>query len=234
MSASCFVSGSVSHAKAGNKGQKSPKTRESIDMDPVFRHAFDHLGRMVLRHQSCGGYLDAFEPGMRWFCVATHPGQDFVAAASIARLGRLCFLPLFVEHPAPSQINRPRPPVIAPLFPGYQFVAFNRDRDRWTDIAMARGVKTLFTSPTLRPIPAPAGVVEAIIARAGVDGLIDDQRRVVTAPIPAGAAVTITEGPLAGFEGICARSGPDRVTVLLRLMGETQTTVARSAVRMSA
>lgn len=204
---------------------------ESVDMAPAFRKEWDLFGRAVLRHQSCGGYLATFAEGMRWFCVATHPGQDFLAAASIAHLGRVSFLPLIVEHAAPVN-NRRRPPSIAPLFPGYQFVAFNRDTDRWTDISRARGVKTLFSSATHKPVPAPVGVVEAIIARAGDDGLINDHRPAPhLAPIPAGQTVEFLQGPLAGLQGICSRSAGDRVTVLLNILGQSTTTIARQHVR---
>ena len=215
---------------AGMTQSRTPDA-ESVDMAPMFRNAWEQHGRAVLRHQSCGRYLAPLAAGSRWFCVVTRPGHDFVAAASIARLGRVGFLPLIVEHTPPLN-GRRRPPTIMPLFPGYLFVAFNRSTDRWTDVRYANGVKDLFMTPSQVPVPVQSGAVEAIIARAGDDGLINDHRPAPhLAPIPAGQTVEFLQGPLAGLQGICSRSAGDRVTVLLNILGQSTTTIARQHVR---
>ena len=52
--------------------------------------------------------------------------------------------------------------VIAPVFPGYIFVSFNSERDRWRSINGKLGVGRLIATQQ-QPVRVPRGVVEALI-----------------------------------------------------------------------
>lgn len=190
-----------------------------VDMAPLFRAAWRHLGCAVLKHQRCGGYIDAMTAGRRWYCAYTHPGQEVLAAAGLQRAGFITFLPLFVARGDTRK-------TIVPLFPSYLFVGFDRDREVWTPIAHTRGVKTLFSTATKLPQPVPVGVVEALIERSAATGLIDDGPP-ETPAIAAGDTVRIVAGPLADLAGLCSKSAGDRVEILLGIL---RVTVARELV----
>jgi len=55
-------------------------------------------------------------------------------------------------------------------FPEYLFVILDLGRDRWLSIRSTIGISSLFTCDG-RPVPVPAGVVEALIAQSNGDNL---------------------------------------------------------------
>jgi hypothetical protein len=60
--------------------------------------------------------------------------------------------------------------VIAPVFPGYIFVSFNSERDRWRSINGKLGVGRLIATQR-QPVRVPRGVVEALITGLVSQGL---------------------------------------------------------------
>ena len=76
--------------------------------------------------------------------------------------------------------------VIAPVFPGYIFVSFNSERDRWRSINGKLGVGRLIATQQ-QPVRVPRGVVEALITG------LDFQRGLML-----GQTVRIIAGPFAG------------------------------------
>ena len=200
-----------------------------LDDSPIFRAAWRHVGAGVLSHQRCGCYSEAFLANRRWYCVATHPGQDFLANATLRAAGYLTYLPLFVDRSA-----RHAEPIIDPLFPGYQFIAADRATQPLGEACYARGVKAFVSANPLDPRPVRNGLVEALIARAGDDGLIDDHKPPARLEaIPSGAAVTILTGPLSGSVGVCSMTAGDRVRVFLGLLGGASVTVTRASVALA-
>ena len=202
------------------------KTRQpmqhSVDMAPVFRAAWQHVGTGVLKHQRCGCYSEENLVGRKWYCIMTHPGADLLANAMLRRQGFVVFLPLFVNRTRYDQ------PTIEPLFSGYQFVAADRQRESLAAVQYTRGVNRFVAASPNAPTPVRAGLVEALIERSGDDGLIDESKRqTADAPIAPGAMVRILNGPLAGTEGICEMSTHDRVRVLMNLLGSSTVTVQR-------
>jgi transcription antitermination factor NusG len=125
--------------------------------------------------------------------------------------------------------------VIRPLFPSYLFVRFDLSRDRWRAIPSTIGVQSLFMAAGHRPIPVPAGVVEALIERGRPgDGVIDDTYQGPSmAPLSPEERVKITSGPFAGLHGICSWSTSKRVGLLLEAMG-AEVQVDRASVVASA
>jgi transcription antitermination factor NusG len=60
-----------------------------------------------------------------------------------------------------------------------------------------------------------------LLLRTSFRSVVDDPGDAPRTDIPLGASVELRDGPLAGLTGICTRSGPERVLVLLRLFAGT-------------
>jgi transcription antitermination factor NusG len=151
------------------------------------------------------------EHGERWFVARTHPYRESSAQFNLERLGFGTFLPRVrrtIRH------ARKLRNVLAPLFPGYIFVVLDLSRDRWRSVNGATGVASLIMG-TEQPIPAPHGVVEALIAARESSGpvCLDQHLKV-------GQMVRILSGPFA--RALCRLEQLDdrgRVCVLLEIMG---------------
>lgn len=105
-------------------------------------------------------------------------------------------------------------------FPGYLFVAFDRDDYAWRGIPTTRRVVRLFSVDAERPIPVRRGYVEGLIAEAGERGFVDavgDE----AGDLAVGATVRITDGPMQGFVGVVARSSRKIVEVMVTCFGRT-------------
>ncbi|MBI4969557.1 MAG: transcriptional activator RfaH [Rhodospirillales bacterium] len=149
----------------------------------------------------------------RWYVVHTQPQAERRAHANLVRQGFETYLPCYLKRRSHARkIER----VPAPLFPRYLFVGIDPQTMRWRSIYSTFGVSHLISNGDM-PAPVPEGVVEAIRARHGHDGLVrlDD-------PIPfkKGDRVEITQGSLRDLSGLFqCESDDDRVFVLLELMG---------------
>ena len=103
---------------------------------------------------------------------------------------------------------------MAPVFPGYIFVIFDTERDRWHSINGTVGVSRLLTA-LKRPVPVPGDVVQALIGAIDVSGCV-----VLGADLRVGQAVRVVAGPFVGGLGVLERlDGKRRVRVLLNIMG---------------
>ena len=170
----------------------------------------------ALRRPECGSH-----PDVRWYVVRSHPRQETAAALQLRQQGFEPYVPMVARQ---LRIGT----LIAPLFPQYLFVAFDKRRQRWQAINSTFGVQRLFASGPEHPTPLRDGVVEAI--KAG-----EEKRLVVRDLVPvfieAGAAVRITDGPLVDRRGVCRWDAGTRVRVLLSMFGrETEVTLPRQQV----
>ena len=148
---------------------------------------------------------------MRWHVAVTEHRREFLAWSEIGRAGFRAHLPLYLSR------KRGHLPKILPLFPGYLFVAFDRQRDPWGKLRTTRGVADLLMTGPEQPAQVPVGDVEALMARGRVgDGVIDPR---VVPPAWAGRKVRLLTGPFESFEGLCDAADQDRVHVLLDLFG---------------
>ena len=103
---------------------------------------------------------------------------------------------------------------MAPLFPGYIFVIFDSERDRWHSINGTIGVCRLLTA-LKQPIPIPADVVQALVGAIDASGCVG-----LGVDLRVGQAIRIVAGPFAGGLGVLQRlDGKGRVRVLLNIMG---------------
>jgi transcription elongation factor/antiterminator RfaH len=146
----------------------------------------------------------------RWFLVHTLARSEPRARLHLEAQGFRTHLPQIsktVRHARQLRTVR------APLFARYLFIILDLGRDRWLSVRNTFGVSCLFTCDS-RPVPVPAGVVEALIAHGGEANLalFDDGLR-------KGQQVRILSGPFVDFVGTLERIDDNgRVRVLLQMM----------------
>lgn len=155
----------------------------------------------------------------RWYLIYSKPRQETLAQTNLQRQGYATYLPLVRQ---PRRRAGKRVQTVGPMFPRYLFINLDSQTDDWGPIRSTLGVVSLVRFGQ-RPVPVPERLLEALRAR-------EDEKGLQVVPVDeyeAGTPVRITEGGLTGYEGIfLSRSGHERVTVLLDIMGK----VARATV----
>jgi transcriptional antiterminator RfaH len=149
--------------------------------------------------------------GSRWYVVKTLPRRELFAAEQLQSQGFSVFLPKQVKTVRHARRTQT---VLGAFFPTYLFVQMNVERQRWRSINGTFGVSHL-VSHGERPIPAPAGVIEDLIATADERGVL------VEGPwLEIGQQVQITHGPFVDQTAVIDRfSNAEGVRVLLEIMG---------------
>lgn len=147
----------------------------------------------------------------RWYVVKTLPRRELFAAEQLLNQGYTIFLPKQVKT---IRHARRVHTGYAAFFPSYLFVALDVERERWRSINGTRGVSHLVTQAE-RPVPAPRGVIEDLIAASDERGVL------VGGPwLEIGQHVKITHGPFVDQLAVIDRFGnADAVRVLLEIMG---------------
>ena len=148
----------------------------------------------------------------RWYLVYCKPRQESTARINLGRQGYDTYLPLVRQ--ARRRQGR-RVAVVGPMFPRYLFIHLSDRTDNWGPIRSTLGVVSLVRFG-MQPAAVPDDLIGMLREREDEEGVqilpIDNYRP--------GTKVRITEGGFAGYEGIfLARSGTERVTVLLSLLG---------------
>lgn len=159
-----------------------------------------------------------------WYLVYTKPRQEEVAGSNLTRQGFETYLPRMRQRRV--RMHR-RVLVVEPMFPRYLFIRLDAHQDNWAPIRSTLGVTSLVRFGPY-PTPVPEDLVPALRAN-------EDEQGIQNLPPPdfrQGQALRIAEGALAGYEGIfLARSGKDRVVVLLDILGkQARVAVDRDAV----
>ena len=160
----------------------------------------------------------------QWYLVYCKPRQETTARRNLERQGYLTYLPRIrqTRHRAGRRVS-----IIAPMFPRYLFIRLSTETHNWGPIRSTLGVVSIVKFGQAAAA-VPDRLVEAL--RQG-----DDMEGIQVLPpeqYGPGTRVRIVEGGFAGYEGIfLARSGRDRVTVLLNVLGrETPTQVSPGAI----
>ncbi len=160
------------------------------------------------------GALDRALPGgPRWFAVYSLPHREAGAQRQLENQDFHTFLPRCLKA---RRHARRLETILAPVFPRYLFVVLDLDRDRWRSVNGTFGVARLVMTGD-RPLPAPHGVVEALIALADGRGVLrfDERGRLAV-----GQKVRIRAGPFAEKIGLLQRLDDNgRVRLLLDIMG---------------
>ncbi|WP_277600712.1 transcription/translation regulatory transformer protein RfaH [Amphritea opalescens] len=148
----------------------------------------------------------------QWYLIQCKVRHELRAQENLQRQGYHCFLPLYsIEKIRAGK----RSDVIEPLFPGYLFIALNREGENWAPIRSTRGVLRLVTFAGI-PAVVPFGVVEQLMAAKQDDDL--------AAPVlKPGDVLRITEGPFKELEAVFhSFNGEARAFVLLDIMQKQQ------------
>lgn len=157
-----------------------------------------------------------------WYAVHCKPREDARAELHLDNQGYEVFRPK-------QRLRRRRGgrmvALVDSLFPRYLFIRLDNVHENWAPIRSTRGVAGLVRWGSQVPV-VPEPVVETLRARIGEDGCVVP----LDAEYRKGERLRIEEGPLAGLEGVFhARSGEDRVILLLEIMRRAQRMVLPEA-----
>ena len=149
---------------------------------------------------------------MSYWCVAQlQPNRTALALGCLALAGYATYLPKIIER---RRNHGKRVERTAPLFPGYAFVLIEL---QWHAANVAPGVHHILRTG-LSPTRVPDEVI-ADIRKRQRNGLVQLPKR----SLKPGAPVRILAGPFRDHPAIFAdMSGPERVAVLLHVLGAHQ------------
>lgn len=152
---------------------------------------------------------------LRWYCVQTRPRAEAQALEHLQRQGFDCLLPRLQR----SVIrNGRRQMTVEALFPRYLFLHADADTTSLAPVRSTRGAVGLVRTAGL-PATVPDELIERLLVDANADGLVTmPERRLLP-----GERVVITEGPLAGLQGLYTQAQSEqRALVLLEILGGAQ------------
>lgn len=149
-----------------------------------------------------------------WYLAQLKPNGLARASVNLERQG---FAPFAPYRNRVKRVGPRLKTVREPLFPGYVFVRFDPQTTQWRKINSTFGVSRLVALRANTPTPVPPGLVEALVAAADEDGCLD-----VAAPeFAVGDDVRVVSGPFVDLLGkVHGLDGPERVSVLLEMMGQ--------------
>ena len=160
-----------------------------------------------------------------WHVAASKPRKERIAEINLRLQGFETFWPNI------RNVVRRRgkaTQVLEPLFPGYLFVRFNRERDRWQSINGTMGIQRLICARGGLPAPVPTSAMQEILQRCP-----QGTWECATPELRYGQQVDLVSGPFAGmsgrFEQLVSR---DRVRVLMSLL-ESEVSVVMPAAFLS-
>lgn len=147
-----------------------------------------------------------------WHVAETRPRAEVVAQANLERQGFASFCPRFRKT---RRHARRVDNLLAPVFPGYIFVAFDPRHDHWSPINGTTGVRRLVGSVAGAPYSMPEGVMSALFARC--EGSVIQQ---MVPSLSLGQQVRLSTGPFATALATIERLDDNgRVRVLLDILG---------------
>ncbi len=147
-----------------------------------------------------------------WYLIYTKPRQERLAQDNLERQGYMTYLPLIQKK---HKRNGKHIAAIEAFFPRYLFISLNTTTDNWSPIRSTLGVANIVRF-TQYPTVVSGSLVSLLMSNEDPDtGLYNEDFN-----FKSGDSVRITDGALAGYEGFFkARSGEERVVVLLTVMG---------------
>jgi len=150
-----------------------------------------------------------------WYCVHTKPRAEAQALENLQRQGFECLLPRLQRT---VLRNGRRQTVVEALFPRYLFLRADAEATSLAPVRSTKGAVGLVRTAGL-PATVPDDFIERLRADANAEGLITlPERRLLP-----GERVAITDGPLAGLQGIYTQAqGEQRALVLLEILGGAQ------------
>jgi len=155
-----------------------------------------------------------------WFLAQLKPNSAKIADRNLQRQGFCTFLPLEqTTRRSGSRFVQSEQPV----FPGYIFVAFGAEKERWRAINSTNGVSRLVTFGG-EPASVPNDIIRQLMRHCDATGKLRRAEQ-----LNPGEAARLTSGPFAEFIAKIETIAPDRrVWVLMDIMGR-QTRLAVKA-----
>lgn len=151
-------------------------------------------------------------PEMPWYVVQTKPRQERIAEENLSRQGYHCYLPRIKA----VKISRNRETIqLEPLFPGYVFFQPSHPEHSIAPVRSTLGVLKIVRF----------GEEFAVLRPETLESIKQFEARQYSlkyeeiTPIKNGAIVCVTDGPLAGLEGLVSAVSEKRVVVLFHLLG---------------
>lgn len=148
-----------------------------------------------------------------WYAIWTRSHYERTVLDQLSAKGFSAFLPeMGVWSKRAGQMHVVR----VPMFPGYLFVRDSLDKQRYVEMLKVRGIVRVLEDGWTRLTPIPDDQVEAVerVHQAGVPVLPH-------LALAQGDRVRVTDGPLAGVEGIFIQDKPTRgrLVVSVGLLG---------------
>jgi transcription antitermination factor NusG len=157
----------------------------------------------------------------------TYPQAERLASRDLTDRGFQVEVPM--QLVADRKPRVPRASTLRPMFSGYGFVHLDGG-DGWVDVRNADGVRRVFTTPQMVPLPVPVGFVEGLIASAPERLKLPD---VKLPAFPINVLLRVTQGPLEGQTARSVRSDQMTTDVEIELMGrQVRATFPNSALAM--
>jgi len=151
----------------------------------------------------------------RWYLIYTKPRQEKTAYENLDRQGYATYLPKIWN----KRDRAAREAV--PMFPRYLFIHLDKTSDNWGPIRSTLGVISVVRFG-LKPAAVPDSLIQAVREREDPTGIVE----YVGQEFSVGQQIRVKEGVFQGAEGIfLARTGQERVAVLLQIMGQPARTV---------
>jgi len=177
--------------------------------------------RSIIERMLSGARIQAM---FRWYLIHTKPCGEALAQENLERQGFETYLPRMA-----FTTRRQGRRSVAPLFPRYLFLQLEEGRQALSPVRSSVGVSAVVRFG-LRYAVVPDEIIEELRRRA--DPQTGLHHLAARALVP-GEPVQVAAGALEGLSGVFERhAGPDRVVVLLRLLGrEAAVHVATECVR---
>lgn len=151
-------------------------------------------------------------PPPKWYVAQTLSGKERIAVVNLQRQSFRSFCPYFLKV---RKRARRLESAHIPLYPGYVFVSFDVDCDRWQSINGTLGVKRLIAFDSSKPQPMPDLVMAYLLSQSRA-GRITEPRK----ELQVGDVVRVVQGPFAEqMATIESLSDGGRVRVLLDILG---------------
>ncbi len=148
----------------------------------------------------------------RWYVAETQPRKEALAVEHLVRQRFDCFLPRYRKT---RRHARKIDTVLAPLFPGYIFVRFDRKQVNWLSINGTIGVRRLICGGAGLLSPMPRHVMEQLQRRCP-NGIFE----YALIALAVGEQVRITTGPFADLIAqVRSLDDRGRVALLLDILG---------------
>lgn len=152
----------------------------------------------------------------KWYVVQTKYKQEYLADEQLDKQDFTTYLPEIIirKKYKGEMVN-----IATPLFPGYIFVRFDVEKDRWKAINNTRGVYRIIGVRDQYVEPLPRNFIDELMNKECHLGYISlEECDSVLREFVIGDELIVDSGVFEGFSGICQRVKKDRVVVLLSLL----------------